>query len=54
MKCSRCGKEIPEEQLLTHKGKKLCENCYIHAGLFPLKHTGHLGSLFNLKDNKPG
>ncbi|MFC1947268.1 hypothetical protein ACFLXY_05025 [Chloroflexota bacterium] len=54
MKCSRCGREIPDEQLYSHKGLKMCEGCYIHANLFPLKHTGKLGRLFSLKDNKTG
>lgn len=54
MKCNRCGKEVPEKQLYTHKSEKMCEDCYIHVNLFPLKHTGHLGRLFNLKDNKTG
>ena len=52
MKCEKCDKEIPEKQLYTYKGMKLCEECFIHVNLFPLKHTGHLGSLFSLKDNK--
>ena len=54
MKCGRCGKEILEEQLYAYKGVRMCEACYIHVNLFPLKHTGHLGRLFSLKDNKTG
>jgi hypothetical protein len=52
MKCGKCDKEILEKQLYTCKGMKLCEECFIHENLFPLKHTGHLGRLFSLKDNK--
>ncbi len=29
MKCSRCGREISEEQSYSHQGQTLCDDCYI-------------------------
>jgi len=33
MKCSRCGQEIKEAESYTHRGKTLCEDCYLDARL---------------------
>jgi len=52
MKCSRCKKEIKEGQEFTHEGRILCEDCRIHAGLYPLGHTGQYKRAFNIKDRK--
>jgi len=32
MKCSRCGKEIPEAQSYVHEGKVYCEDCLMDIG----------------------
>ena len=52
MKCDCCGKEISEKQVYTHDGKKLCEDCRIHVGLYPLRHTGQYKKAFLIKDRK--
>lgn len=52
MKCHRCGKEINKEQIYTREGRKLCEDCYLHTGLFPLGHTGQYRKIFYIKDRK--
>lgn len=31
MKCERCGDPIPEGESCNHRGKILCEDCYIGA-----------------------
>jgi len=49
MTCSKCGKEISEEQVYTYKDKKMCENCLIHEDLFPLGHIGQNKRNFSLK-----
>jgi late competence protein required for DNA uptake (superfamily II DNA/RNA helicase) len=33
MKCDRCGQEIKEDESYTHRGKTLCEDCYLDARL---------------------
>ena len=33
MKCGRCGKEIKEAGSYTHRGKALCEDCYLDVRL---------------------
>ena len=38
--CSNCGKELSEEDIYTVGGSKLCEDCAMDMGLFPLEHTG--------------
>ena len=40
MSCSSCGKELSEEEVYTFEDKRMCEDCAIQAGLFPLGHTG--------------
>ena len=40
MLCDGCGKEISENEIYTYEGKRMCEDCAINAGLFPLGHTG--------------
>ncbi len=35
MKCSRCGREISEEQAYPYQGKPLCEDCLMEVGLHP-------------------
>ena len=52
MKCSRCGKELKGKQVYSSRGKALCEDCFMHEGLFPLGHTGHLKNMFKIKDRK--
>ena len=37
MKCSRCGMEIPADEVHTYKGMTLCEDDYIEA-ISPEKH----------------
>ncbi len=37
MKCSRCSKEIPADEIHSHQGQTLCEDCYIEA-ISPEKH----------------
>jgi len=31
MNCERCGDQIPEGESYNHRGKTLCEDCYIGA-----------------------
>lgn len=31
MNCERCGDLIPEDESFNHRGKTLCEDCYIGA-----------------------
>jgi len=38
--CSSCGKEISENEVYAYEGKRMCDNCTMKAGLFPLGHTG--------------
>ena len=33
MKCSRCNREISEDQRYVHQGKVLCEDCLMDIGL---------------------
>ena len=40
MLCNGCGKEISEKETYTVEGRRMCEDCAINAGLFPLGHTG--------------
>ena len=37
MKCNRCSKEIPADEIHSHLGHTLCEDCYIEA-ISPEKH----------------
>ena len=41
MLCKACGEEITKNETYTVEGKRMCEDCAINAGLFPL---GHIGS----------
>ena len=38
--CEKCGKDYPEQDIYTVDNKKMCEDCAIQDGLFPLEHTG--------------
>ncbi|MBU0993045.1 MAG: hypothetical protein KJ737_11175 [Proteobacteria bacterium] len=38
--CGCCGKVIPENDLYTYEGSRMCDDCAMKAGLFPLEHTG--------------
>lgn len=33
MKCSRCGREISEDERYTHQGQVFCEDCLMEIGL---------------------
>lgn len=33
MKCSRCGREISEDESYIHQGQVLCEDCLMEIGL---------------------
>ncbi len=33
MKCSRCGKEITEDQAYVYQGRVMCEDCVMDVGL---------------------
>lgn len=33
MKCSRCGKELSEEQTYAYQGKPYCDDCRMEIGL---------------------
>lgn len=35
MKCSRCGRELNEDQAYNYRGKPLCEDCMMDIGLSP-------------------
>ena len=35
MKCSRCSREITEEEAFAYEGKELCEDCLMEIGLHP-------------------
>lgn len=32
MKCSRCNREIPKDEVYTRAHERLCEDCYMKAG----------------------
>jgi len=38
--CSRCKKEVSENEIYIFEGRPMCEDCAINAGLYPLEHTG--------------
>ena len=40
MLCSECKRESSERDIYTIDGRKLCEDCAMDTGLFPLEHTG--------------
>ena len=33
MNCSRCGKELSEDQTYAYEGKAFCEDCLMKVGL---------------------
>jgi late competence protein required for DNA uptake (superfamily II DNA/RNA helicase) len=33
MKCSRCGREISDEESYAHQGRVFCEDCLMEVGL---------------------
>jgi hypothetical protein len=33
MKCSRCGRELSEEQVYAYQGKPYCDDCLMETGL---------------------
>lgn len=35
MKCSRCGREISQEEAFAYQGKEFCEDCLMEIGLHP-------------------
>ena len=35
MKCSRCGREISEDESYQHMGKILCDDCYLEIRAHP-------------------
>ena len=38
--CGSCGKKISEKDVYTYGGNRMCDDCAMKAGLFPLEHTG--------------
>ncbi len=40
MPCGQCGKRLSEEDVYIFEGKRMCDDCAMKAGLFPLEHTG--------------
>jgi hypothetical protein len=40
MLCGNCGKETSENEVYVYEGKRMCEDCAIKKGLYPLGHTG--------------
>jgi len=40
MLCKVCHKEVSENEMILFDGKKMCEECAMNKGLFPLGHTG--------------
>lgn len=38
--CCRCGKKISEDDIYIYEGNRMCDDCAMKAGLFPLGHTG--------------
>ena len=36
MKCDKCGREVSPEDIFTHAGQQLCEDCYMDS-LQPVK-----------------
>ena len=40
MLCSVCGIEISENEISIYETKRMCEDCAIKAGLYPLGHIG--------------
>jgi ribosome-binding protein aMBF1 (putative translation factor) len=35
MKCEKCGREISADQVYTHQGQTLCDDCYLEARTHP-------------------
>lgn len=35
MKCSRCGRELTEDQAYNYQGKVMCDDCLMDVGLSP-------------------
>jgi hypothetical protein len=31
MRCDKCEADVPEKEIYTHAGRKLCEDCYVAA-----------------------
>lgn len=40
MRCTNCEREISENEGYSLNDKAVCEDCFIKAGLYPLRHTG--------------
>ena len=40
MPCTSCGKMISETDVYIYEGKRMCDDCVMKDGLFPLEHTG--------------
>ena len=38
--CNSCAKEISENEVYIYEDKRMCEDCAIKVGLYPLSHTG--------------
>ncbi len=38
--CDSCNKKIHENEIYIYKGKRMCDDCAMKSGLFPLDHTG--------------
>ncbi len=38
--CGSCGKKISENDVYAYEGNRMCDDCAMKAGLFPLEHTG--------------
>jgi hypothetical protein len=38
--CGGCKRAFAEKDVYTVDGSRLCEDCAIEAGLYPLEHTG--------------
>jgi len=38
--CPKCAKDYKDGDFSTVNNEKMCEDCAIESGLFPLEHTG--------------
>lgn len=38
--CSHCGKKLSKNDIYNYEGERMCDDCAMKAGLFPLEHTG--------------
>jgi hypothetical protein len=38
--CGSCSRKISEHEIYIYEGQRMCDDCAMKDGLFPLGHTG--------------